>query len=231
MSSSLYYKDCGSGQVLVLLHGNGEDHSIFAEQIAFFATRFRVIAIDSVGHGQSPALVGKLSYEKLADEIENLLAELKIEKYRIIGFSDGGIIALLLALRNPKKIAQMILIGANYRPAGMKWHIRLVIFWYYLVGGLRYFLSGFSKSRKWQQQLLQLMLFQPNIRESELQKISVDTLLAVGDNDMIRLSHTKKLASLLSNCKINVLKNCSHFVLQQQPEEFNRLANDFLQTS
>ena len=231
MSSSLYYKDCGSGQALVLLHGNGEDHSIFAEQIAFFAPHFRVIAIDSIGHGQSPDFVGKLSYEKLADEIENLLAELKIEKYRIIGFSDGGIIALLLALRNPKKIAQMILIGANYRPAGMKWHIRLVIFWYYLVGGLRYLLSGFSKNRKWQQQLLQLMLFQPNIREIVLQKISVNTLLAVGDNDMIRLSHTKKLASLLSNCKINVLKNCNHFVLQQQPEEFNRLANDFLETA
>lgn len=224
----IHYETSGNGAPLLLLHGNGEDHSVFANQIEFFAPHFRVIAIDSRGHGQSTAGgVTTLNYELLADDIENLLNDLQIAHFRIVGFSDGGIVALLLAQRMPERIMQIVAIGANYRPSGLKFSIRLAVAGCYAAYSLRYALSRFDAKWRWKRQLMQLMLCHPHIAESALQSINTPALIVAGDRDMIRFRHTCRLASLLPNSRLAILPNCNHFVLQQQPDALNQLAMNF----
>ncbi len=223
--NALYYEEHGSGKPLILLHGNGEDHTIFNDQIPLFSSHFRVIAIDSRGHGKSSGRSGKLTYEAMAGDIRKALELLKIDECNIIGFSDGGIIALLLALQVPEKINKMIILGANYNPSGLKLPIRIALLFSYLLFAL---FGLFSKKWQWKQQLMQLMLCHPHISENSLQTIKTNTLIMVGAQDMIRSSHTEKLSRLLKNSTLLVIKNCDHFVLQHQAEAFSADALRFM---
>ena len=228
---SIYYEEHGSGEPLILLHGNGEDSTIFAEQIAFLAPHFRIITIDSRGHGQSSAPDENLRYESMTDDVIKAMDLLQIDKFSVIGFSDGGILALLLAICVPERIDRMIVIGANYHPSGLKIITRVFISLCYIIYSLLYYLGFFSKKWRWKQQLMALMLRHPHIPENMLQSITAKTLLLVGDNDIIRLAHTEKLLKLIKNAELLVLNDCDHFVLTRQAASFNEIALKFLNKS
>ncbi len=221
----LYHADYGHGVPLLLLHGNGEDSSTFEEQVSFFSRYYRVITIDSRGQGKSTRNVKHISYEAMASDVLQALDALKIPRCLIIGFSDGGIVALELAMRAPGRIIGMVIVGANYKPHGLKFtsrcNIRGLLMGYSI-------LSLFSKQYVIYQKLMRLMLEQPHMEEEALSHINTPTLVVVGDNDMVRFGHTRKLASLLPNSQLEVIPYCSHFVLRDRGELFNQMALDFL---
>ncbi len=222
---SIYHESYGQGTPLFLLHGNGEDSKIFEEQVAFFSRHFRVITLDARGHGRSTLDVEKLSYEAMASDLHRVLNAMSITRCHIIGFSDGGIVALELALRAPERIISMVVVGANYRPNGLKPLDRLATL---LMYGLYALLSLFAKKYRRNQRLMKLMLHQPQIAETELKNMLVPTLVVAGSNDMVRHAHTLRLASLLPNSTLEIIPNSSHFVLREHPHTFNDTALDFL---
>ena len=117
---NLYTKESGAGQPMVLLHGNGEDSSYFVNQMSFFESKYHVIAVDTRGHGRSPRGQGAFTLERFADDLKEFLDRRGLRHIILLGFSDGGNIALIFALKYPGYVDRLILNGANLNPFGMK---------------------------------------------------------------------------------------------------------------
>lgn len=117
---NLYTKESGTGQPMVLLHGNGEDSSYFVNQMSFFESKYHVIAVDTRGHGRSPRGQGAFTLERFAEDLKEFLDRRGLRRIVLLGFSDGGNIALIFALKYPGYIDRLILNGANLNPFGMK---------------------------------------------------------------------------------------------------------------
>lgn len=113
MDISLYYQEKGTGEPFILLHGNGENGTYFNNQIKFFSDRYKMIAVDTRGHGKSPRGTAPFTMEQFAMDLNELMIKLEISKAIILGFSDGANIAMKFALKYPDKIKTLILNGGN----------------------------------------------------------------------------------------------------------------------
>lgn len=218
MDIHLYAEEAGAGTPLILLHGNGEDHSYFAHQIPAFAEKYHVIALDTRGHGKSPRGNAPFTLEQFADDLKVFLDARGIQKCRLLGFSDGGNVALLFSLRYPAYVDALILNGANLSPVGVKPVVQLPI----LLGWvLLQIFRRFDRhaQRKWE--FLNLMVSQPHIKRTQLHTFCVPTLVIAGTRDMIRTSHTQAIARALPNHQLAILPG-THFLAQEQPDAFNR---------
>ena len=120
MDITLNYVETGEGFPLVLLHGNGEDHTYFKRQMEPFSPKYRVIALDTRGHGDSPRGSAPFTLDQFAEDLREFLDQRGIAKCHLLGFSDGGNIALLFALKYPQYVEKLVLNGANLRPSGVK---------------------------------------------------------------------------------------------------------------
>ena len=116
----LHYIEQGQGKPLILLHGNGENCDYFEHQIPCFAKDYRVLAIDTRGHGQSPRGEKPFTIVQFAEDLHDFMGEKAIGKAILLGFSDGGNIALTFALKYPERVVKMIVDGANLFPSGVK---------------------------------------------------------------------------------------------------------------
>lgn len=224
MDISLHYLEKGQGKPLILLHGNGEDNSYFVYQVAYFSRFYRVIAIDTRGHGQSPRGTAPFSIQQFAEDLRGFLDQHEIPKAHILGFSDGGNIALTFALHYPERVDRLILNGANLFPAGVKPTVQLPIVLGYHTASL---FAKRSPKAKENAALLGLMVKEPNIRPEELNGLTVPTLVIAGTKDMIRESHTRLIARSLPNARLVLLPG-DHFIANKEPAVFNRAVRDFL---
>lgn len=224
MNISLHYQEQGEGEPLFLLHGNGEDGSYFVNQIAFFSDRYRVIAVDTRGHGKSPRGTAPFTMEQFAADLHNLMDKLQIQKANILGFSDGANIAMKFALKYPEQVKALILNGGNLNPGGVKKSIQIPIEIGYRFTRL---FAGKSKEAKSHMEILGLMVNEPHIKPEELHSIYVPTLVIVGKRDMIKQSHTEIIAKNIPNAKLSVIPG-NHFIANKSPERFNREVEDFL---
>src|SRR5579863_851463 len=112
----LYYETYGQGEPLLMLHINGGSINVFSNQIPFFAKNYRVIAVDSRAHGKSVDAGDSLTFEQMADDFNALLDSLHLQHCDVIGWSDGGISGLLLAIRHPDKVKKLVVSGPNLYP-------------------------------------------------------------------------------------------------------------------
>ena len=115
----MYYEIYGKGEPLLLIHGNGASMNAFKYQIDFFAKKYKVIGVDSRAQGKTVDTSSVLNYEMMADDLNAFLDSLKIDSANVIGWSDGGINGLLLAIRHPKKVKKLVATGANLVPVSM----------------------------------------------------------------------------------------------------------------
>ena len=224
MDISLHYREQGEGRPLILLHGNGEDGSYFANQITFFSDRYRVIAVDTRGHGKSPRGTAPFTMEQFAADLHNLMDKLQIQKAVILGFSDGANIAMKFALKYPEQVKALILNGGNLTPKGVKKSIQIPIEIGYRLTGL---FAGKSKEAKSHMEILGLMVNEPDINPEELRSIQVPALVIAGTRDMIKQSHTQIIAQSIPNAKLRIIPG-DHFIANKSPERFNREVDDFL---
>ncbi len=190
----LFSEATGQGQPLILLHGNGETHAIFDKAVPLLAERFRVYAIDSRGHGQSFP-VSEYHYQDMMEDLRQFIAGLGLEKPVICGFSDGGIVALLLASQHPEVPGRIIACGANTRPDGVK---KLLLTVFRILGRLK------------PSPLLTLMLTEPHITPEQLGRIACPTLIAAGSKDLIRREHTEALAAAIPGARLRILPGEGH---------------------
>lgn len=224
METTLYYAEQGSGTPLILLHGNGESGEYFKNQIDFFSTSYRVIAIDTRGHGKSSRGTAPFTLEQFAEDVKALLDKLKINRAHFLGFSDGGNIALLFALRYPHRVARLTLNGANLNPRGVKAQVQIPICIGYAIVS---FLSWFDKKAIPKKEILGLMVRQPHIAPESLKKLSMPVLVLVGDKDMIKASHSRAIARALPQGQLLELAG-DHFIAAKNPEAYNQAVLAFL---
>ena len=137
MNIKLNYEERGQGFPLILLHGNGENLTYFKDQIAFFSDEYRVIAVDTRGHGRSPRGIAPFTIRQFADDLREFMEELGIDRAHILGFSDGGNIAAVFAMKYPEKVEKLILNGANLDPSGVKGYFQIPITLAYRLMGAR----------------------------------------------------------------------------------------------
>lgn len=226
MEISLYWEERGNGTPLVLLHGNGEDGTYFARQMEEFSRDFRVLAVDTRGHGRSPRGTAPFSLDQFAEDLKDFLDGRGIARAAILGFSDGGNIALLFALRYPSCVEKLIVNGANLYPSGMKTGVWLATeLEYEFLRLLAVFSPGAAKKRD----LFRLMAREPHIRWESLQKIAVPALVIAGTDDMIKESHTRRMAAALPRGELALIEG-SHFVARENSREFNRAVRKFLES-
>lgn len=224
MDIQLYYTEQGTGEPLLLLHGNGEDCGYFVHQIEYFSNRYRVIAVDTRGHGRSPRGNAPFTIRQFAEDLYDFLNEHEIEQANILGFSDGGNIALTFALKYPKYVKRLILNGANLDPKGVKAGIQIPIAAGYKIASC--FAKKSPDARK-NAEMLGLMVNEPNIRPEELKGLHVKTLVIAGTKDMIKEKHTRSIYENLPDVRL-VLIEGDHFIANKKPQEFNQAVEQFL---
>ena len=220
----LNYIEQGQGQPLIFLHGNGESCDYFEHQIPFFSNDYRVIAIDTRGHGQSPRGDKPFTIKQFAEDLHDFMNERNIAKTNLLGFSDGGNIALEFALKHPESIDKMILDGANLFPGGVKALYQWPIEVGYRIANL---FSKKSEKAKQNAEMLGLMVNEPHIDPSELSRLTMPVLVVAGTKDMIKDSHTRLIYKSLPNAQLAILEG-NHFVANKNAEAFNKVVADFL---
>lgn len=225
MDITLYYQEKGNKEPFILLHGNGQNGSYFKNQIDYFSNRYRVIALDTRGHGRSPRGTKPFTIEQFSCDLCDFMEELEISEAVILGFSDGANIAMKFAMKYPNRVKALILNGGNLNPSGVKITTQLPIEIGYKIAGR--FASKSPEAKK-NAEMLGLMVNDPNIERNELSKITAPALVICGRNDIIRESHTKEIAKNIPNAKLSIMKG-NHFIANKRYIIFNKEVEDFLQ--
>lgn len=190
----LNYEVYGHGKPLILLHGNEENMHIFDELITSLKDDFLIYAVDSRNHGKSSKSI-HFSYDDMAQDIYQFIRVLKINKPHILGFSDGGITALKLAIYAPNLVDKLMVCGVNYRPKGLNKEVRKE-----LKADYKNHHSPFIK----------LMLKEPKIKHKDLKHLINQVLIFVGSKDCIKVKHTEKMHHLIKHSKLEILDQHTH---------------------
>ena len=208
----LCYERTGEGRPLVLLHGNGEDHTIFDEAVEVLSNRFTCYAIDSRGHGQSDE-VDELHYADMASDLLAFLEELDLRDVVLCGYSDGGIVALLAAGQT-ERIGDLIVCGANTHPKGLK---------------RAAYLDIQREHRQMPSIYTAVMLREPHIPASDLRAIHAHTLVVAGSRDIIRESDTRYIAGAIPGAELLILPGEDHGSYIVHSDRISQIILDFCQ--
>lgn len=225
-TASLLCREWGEGDPLVLLHGNGENSLYFEKQFDLFSRYFRVIAVDSRGHGGSTHGEEGLSIALMAEDVLAVLDALGIERAHLLGFSDGGNIALSFALRWPERVGKLILNGANIRMrAGVVPWATVPV---HLSWGALGMLSRFNRRAAQKRDVLGLMVNDYGVTFEDLGWIKAETLVIVGERDLIRTEETDRITAALPNVQRVTIPGADHFCAAKAPHRFNLAVLKFL---
>ena len=222
-----FYIEKGQGEPLILLHGNGENVDYFAGQIDVFARDYHVYALDTRGHGKTPRGTAPFTIRQFADDLLAFMDAHGIDKAHILGFSDGGNIAMVFAMKYPERVDKLILDGANLDAKGVKRSIQIPIEIGWRIAKL---FARKSEDAKRNAEMLGLMVNDPNVPPEELSAIQAKTLVITGTKDMIKEEHTRLIARSIKDSQLVILKG-DHFIANKCPEAFNRAVLDFLATT
>jgi len=214
----------GQGPTLILLHGNGESSEYFEHQIPYFSKHYRVIAIDTRGHGQTPKGEKPFTIQQFAEDLNDYIDEKGIAKAILLGFSDGGNIALTFALKHPEKVEKMIVNGANLFPSGVRPFYQWPVEFGYRIAKM---FGKKSSKAKDNADMLSLMVNEPHIDPKDLSALTMPVLVIAGTNDMIKRSHTELIYHSLPKAQLVLLEG-DHFVANKHANAFNAAVDKFL---
>lgn len=222
----MYVEEYGAGKPLLMIHGNGGNISAFSKNIPFFSKKYRVIAADSRAQGKTVDPGDSLSFEMMADDFAALLDAMHIDSAYVLGWSDGGINALLLAMRHPEKVIKLVSTGANLVPdssaiappdwlgAQKEYETKKNIRW-----------STAKEKNDWK--IFMLDWLQPNVPFSALQSIRCPSLIVCGDHDVITIEHTAAIYKNIPRAYLWVLPHSGHGTLQEHRDEFDNAVDEF----
>jgi pimeloyl-ACP methyl ester carboxylesterase len=232
-----WYEDEGAGDPLLLLHAGFCTNETWGAQRADLAARYRLLLPERRGHGHTPDVAGPLSYQDMTDDTVSFIESVVDGPAHLVGWSDGGIVALLVAIARPDLVRKVVAMGANFLPnpqsgaaPEMFEHLTpdapdMAMFremyeatspdggdhWPVVVG-----------------KLTDMYRTQPTIRPEDLARITAPTLVLVGDDDLMTLEHTIALYRAIPNSQLAVVPGTSHVLLMEKPGEVNHIILDFL---
>ncbi len=198
------YEKSGEGSPIILLHGNGEDHHTFDELILSLEITNTIYAMDTRGHGES-ATPKEYHFADMAQDVVNFINALEIKKPILIGFSDGAIIATLVAISHSTLLGGIVLCGGNLTPNGVSYRC------------MRKIKKDYKKTKS---PLAKLMIDEPNISTKDLARIDVPTLVCAGSKDLIKVKETKRIAYGISQAHLHIFRGEDHGSYLKKPELF-----------
>jgi pimeloyl-ACP methyl ester carboxylesterase len=221
----IYYEEYGTGEPLLLLHGNSQSIEAFKMQISEFAKHYHVIAVDTRGHGKSGDDGKTYNYNLFAEDMNALLKHLKINKTNIVGWSDGGNTGLILAMKHPDKVKKLAVMGANIFIDSS-----VVDDWVFkeLNQQLKEMQNDTTQWSKNRIRRINLLLTEPKLSFSDLKTITCPVLVVTGEKDIIKEEHIRNIAKNIAKGTLIIVPNETHEYPAENPESFNKLVLDFL---
>ena len=226
----MYTEVYGSGEPLLMIHGNGGSIKAFSRNIPELANHFRVIVADSRSQGKSLDPDHPITFEMMADDFSDLLDAMHIRSAYVIGWSDGGINALLLAIRHPEKVKKLVSTGANLWPDADAFRAGLWDKWNADFKANRDKEPKTAKEKN-ARKLFMLDWGQPHISLDALHKIQCPCLIVCGDHDLISISHTVLIYQNIPHANLWVVPNSGHATLVEHADEFNSKCEVFFSSA
>ena len=207
----LYYEKIGTGEPVIFVHGNQEDHQIFFELAHAIKDQYTCYLFDSRNHGKS-TITDMFDYKVMAEDYIQAIDRLTLTSPYFLGYSDGGIIGLMIALQRPQLLRKMMICGANINPLG-------------IVKNARNQLQHDVKRTK--NPYLKMMLDQPNISFNSLTNISIPTMVIAGEFDVIQRRHTIAISNHLQRSKLMIIEKKHHDDYLVHRDDLNDVISDF----
>jgi pimeloyl-ACP methyl ester carboxylesterase len=231
----MYYATYGdpNNPALLLLHGGLGNADYFVNQIQSFSENYYVIAADSRGHGRSTMSEQQIGYALMASDVLALMDTLGIEAFNLVGWSDGGIIGLDIAINHPDRLIKLVAYGANYNPSGVRadvgeserfnQYIEMAAADYVRLSptpdGFEAFLANISN----------MWATEPNYTEEQMMSITTPTLILDGmEEEAIYPEHALEMATLIPTADLYLMGGIGHFAMWDKTEEFNHIVLDYL---
>lgn len=231
--AKIYYAVYGKGEPVVLLHGGLGHGGQFGFQLPALVDRFRVIAIDSRGQGKSTRGKAAITYDAMAADVVAVLDRLAIQRASFVGWSDGGEVALKLAIGFADRVDRLIVLGANYDANGSKPRSRpsptFAAYTARSKADYERLQAGGGPYPQLVEALIPLWRNPTGITKDQLRGIQAPVLMADGDHDeVIRMAQIEEMARLMPNARLKVFHDTSHFTMWQDPDGFNAAMLEFL---
>jgi pimeloyl-ACP methyl ester carboxylesterase len=231
-----WYEVEGQGEPVVLLHGGFCTNETWGQQRADFAANHRTFLPERRAHGHTPDVEGPLSYHDMAQDTIDFLASVVGGPAHLVGWSDGGIVALLVAIERPELVRKIVVTGANFKPAPQIGPTEMLDELTADAPGMEMFRSMYEAAspdgaEHWPVvvgKMAEMLRTEPDIPIEDLGSISAPTLVLVGDDDFVSLEHTIELYRAIPNSELAVVPGTSHAHFMEKPSLINRIVLDFL---
>jgi pimeloyl-ACP methyl ester carboxylesterase len=228
----IWYAEFGHGSPVILLHGGLANADYWGNQVRALEGRYRVIVMDSRGHGRSTRDSAPFGYDLMAADVLDLMDYLSISKAAIVGWSDGAIVGLDLAIHDPNRVSRLFAFAANSDPAGAKDVSKSPIFTRFIARARREYERLSPTPRDYDSffaQIARMSATQPHFTAAELESIRVPTWIVDADHDeVIKRANTLFMANHIPDSGLLILPGVSHFAFLQDPNLFNAALLDFL---
>jgi pimeloyl-ACP methyl ester carboxylesterase len=235
---NMYYQVAGSGTPLILLHGGGSDSDSWANQFYAFSQQYRVVAPDSRAQGRTFDGEGPLTYHVMAEDTLKLMDHLAIDSAYLVGWSDGGVIGIDLAIHHPERVKALVAYGAHIRPDGLTdaWinEIRDTPMADWVKGAEGQYRQRFPDADPARlpviiEKILTMWLTEPKFTADELASIKAPTLILDGEREeVIGAGHAKEIADAIPGAKLMLMPGAGHGAPATSPRDFNKIVLDFL---
>ncbi len=229
----LHYQIHGEGTPLILLHGGLGHSGNWSAQLPVLSKQYKVITVDSRGHGRSTMTERQISYALMASDVVALMDYLQIERAHIVGWSDGGNIGLYLSIHYPERLLKVVAAGANYSPSGLRSDVgESEIAASYIGNAMTDYQALSPEPANWDaffENMSQMWAKEPDFTLEQMGSITVPVLLLDGENDeAIYTEHTMEMASLIPTAELIFVPGTGHFGMVEKPAEFNAEILNFL---
>src|SRR5882757_7665005 len=230
---SIHYAIYGQGSPVIFLHGGLANTDYWGRQVPAVAAHHTVILMDSRGHGRSTRDARPYGYDLMADDVTALMDSLKIAKADIVGWSDGAILGIDLAMRHKERVGKVFAFAANTVPSGVKDGFDKNPTFAAFIERARHEYETHSTTPKqydaFVDQIGKMWAEQPNWSDAQLKAIDTPVLIVDGDHDeAIKREHTEYMAATIPHARLVILPNASHFAFLQDPGQFNFTVLQFL---
>jgi pimeloyl-ACP methyl ester carboxylesterase len=231
----IWYAEFGHGEPVILLHGGLANSNYWGLQVPALAQHYHVIVLDSRGHGRSTRNNVPIRYQLMASDVVSLMDYLHIRKAALVGWSDGAIIGLEIAIHHPERVTRLFAFAANSNPSGVKDLSNSPVFRNFFQRAAKEY-SQLSPTptqfAEFRASIEQLWASKPNLSDEQLSHISVPIWIVDADHDeAIKRHDTDHMAALIPGCGELILPEVSHFAFIQDPVMFNQSLLHFLSES
>ncbi len=229
----LWYASFGSGAPVILLHGGLANSNYWGHQVRALAAHYRVIVMDSRGHGRSSRDARPYGYDLMASDVIALMDHLKIAKSAIVGWSDGAIIGLDIAMHHPERVSRLFAFAANSDASGVADIARSEVFNAYVARAGEEYKQLSPTPNEYQAfvaEIARMWKTQPRWKKADLAKINVPTWIVDGDHDeAIKRENTEFMAAHIPGAGLLIQPEVSHFSFLQDPGQFTADVMHFLE--